>query len=623
MSVPFDKLNSSQQQIVRYPVGKLLVLAGPGTRKTEVLTHRIAHLTMQENFPSEEILAITFSRKAANEMSKRLESFDGLEGDPPRASTLHAEALRVLGRIEDSSNFIIANDDETLLLLKDAAEDCGRKLGHKELRNVRDWIRIQKAKNSLPGDIVDDDMQVYNEIYERYEELLTFNRAIDLDGLALKVVRALHRNGSSSSSYLPPVKCLLVDEYQDINQVEFMFIQLLAKDAEDLFVVGDDDQSIYGWRGADPAIIREFEITFQGAQVKPLEESIRCPGHILSGAQAIISEDSAARQKNTRSVKGEGTPILVLYSSSEIREAQWIADWIERQVSTGIIELRDIAILCNPIKLADDVVSQLHRRGLKVTYWKSGGIFKDKSIRDILAHIRIFLDRNDNLALRRCLRTGTGKGIGDKGIRKLRQIAEKEDQSLWYVLMHATEYEELRYWWPPFEQFVTTIDTLQSGFTQLKLDEIIDQIARKLGSPIRDSVDQLKNFARLLPPSTDLQEFLKEINQNRGLDLAEGGAEPEENENAVAVMSMHSAKGLTFDVIFLLGCDEGTLPNQTQDINEQRRLCYVAMTRARKELFLCHARRRTIRGMQFPSPSPFVLKIPSKHKKMIKNYTED
>ncbi|GAG77417.1 unnamed protein product, partial [marine sediment metagenome] len=177
--------------------------------------------------------------------------------------------------------------------------------------------------------------------------------------------------------------------------------------------------------------------------------------------------------------------------------------------------------------------------------------------------------------------------------------------------------------WPHFEKFATTIDTLQSEFTQLEIDEIIDQIARKLGFPIRDNVNQLKNFAKLLPPSTDLQEFLKEINKNRGLDLAEGSEEPEENENAVAVMSMHSAKGLTFDVIFLLGCDEDILPNQTQDINEQRRLCYVAMTRARKELFLCHAGRRTVRGRQYPSPSPFVLKIPSEHKETIDNYTED
>ena len=622
MSVPFNELNSKQQQIVRYPVGKLLVLAGPGTGKTEVLTHRIAYLITHENIHTNEILAITFSKKATNEMSTRLMNFDGLEEEQPRVSTLHAEALRILSRIDVSRNFIIADNYESLLLLKDASEDLQRNLGIKELRKVIDWIRIQKANNKLPEDIVDEDLQVDKEIYERYEELLTFNCAIDLDGLALKVVRALHRNGLLPSSYSSQVKHLLVDEYQDINQVEFKLIQFLAKDADSFFVVGDDDQSIYGWRGADPTIIREFEDTFQGSQVETLIESIRCPEHILKGAQAIISRDQTTRQKTIQAGRGEGAPIHVLYSSSEIREACWIANWIEERVSAGNIEPRDIAMLCNNLKLADDVISQLRRRGIKVTYWKSGGIFKDKNIRDILAHIRIIIDRNDNLALRRCLESRTGRGIGNEGVRKLRSIAEKNGHSLWYVLTHANDHLELKYWRSRslFERFVTTIDELHSESTRLELDEVIDQIARKLGIPTLDSVDILKTFARSLPANTNLQNFLKEVNKNRGLDLAGGGAEPEKNENTVAVMSIHSAKGLTFDVIFLLGCDEGILPNPNQDINEQRRLCYVAMTRARKDLFLCHAKRRTVHGLEFPSPSNFIIEIPGEHKEEIENF---
>jgi len=616
MSVPFEQLSPKQKEVIKHNGGALLVLAGPGTGKTEVLTHRISYLINKRNVPPDEILAVTFSRKAATEMVERLKKFLGLEKEELHVSTLHAESLRLLNNIGESRKFLIA-DDEARLLIEDAAEDLGVSQKAGTLRALEKKIKLFKANNQLPSEVKNEFLRKF---YQRYEELLDFNGAIDLDGLVLKVVRALPSGNISFSN--DQIRHMLVDEYQDINHAEYKLIQILAERAESLFVVGDDDQSIYGWRGADPDIIRNFKQDFPSGQTEILEESHRCPGHILKGAYAIVSKDPNCIKKPLYSSKGDGSLINILFSKSWSVEAMWITNWIKDYLSRGNTQPGDVVILTKTLNLAETLVEQLRLAKIKTTYWRSGGLFSDRNVLDILAHIRLIVNKKDNLALRRCIRTSTGYGIGHGAERKLRRIAENNNCSLWEVIVNVQRFRELRRWQGPFEKFVAKINKMTDKSSKLKLNEIVQFIAKEMATDRLSNVKKLRDFAKSLPEGTNLNEFLTELNKNRGVDLAGGGPEPETEGEAIAIMSMHSAKGLGYKIVFILGMDEKILPNLNQDEWEQRRLCYVAMTRAKKELFLCHAKMRkgpAAKGWSFYQPSRFLYDIPKEHIKVINN----
>jgi len=607
-----------QRKAIKHKSGALLVLAGPGTGKTEVLTHRISYLINQRNVPPNKITAIAFSRKAANEMAQRLSDSIGLEKEQLHVSTLHAKSLQLLKNIGESRKFLVAND-EARLLGEDAAEDLGFAKGAMALRSIEKKIKLFKANNQLPSEVKNGFPQKF---YQRYEELLDFNGAIDLDGLVLRVVRALPSGNPTSFSSSDEIGHLLVDEYQDINRAEYKLIQILAERAESLFVVGDDDQSIYGWRGADPDIIRSFELDFPGGQIEVLEESHRCPGHILKGAYAVVSKDPDCIKKPLCSSKGDGSPINILFSRSQGVEAIWITNWIKDYLSKKAARPSDIVILTKILSLADFLVEQLRLAKIKTTYWRSRDLFSDKNILDILAHIRLIVDKEDNLALRRCAKTSTGHGIGRVAERKMRRIAEKNRCSLWDVMTNGQYLMNLSMWKDCFKEFINRIDQMEENFSKLKLHQIVQHIAKKMGTDRLSSIEKLTELAKSLPDDTSLSDFLNELTKTRGLDLAGGGPEPEAEEDSVAVMSMHSAKGLGYKVVFILGMDNKIMPDLTQDENEQRRLCYVAMTRAKEELFLCHTKVRkgpAARGLSFYRYSKFLSEIPKKHARLIDN----
>lgn len=618
MPIPFEKLYPQQKKVVTHKGGPLLVLAGPGTGKTEVLTHRAAHLVNCREVNPTEILAITFSRKAAGEMTERLKSFGGFEETPPRTSTLHAEALRLITNLDASRRFLLG-EDEAHLLMADAAIDLGLQMKARELKKRYREIGLLKANNKHPNDLIciDNPTKIVKKLYERYEDLLSFNHAIDLDGLIMKVVRAL---SSDESNFKSETRHLLVDEYQDINQAEFQFIKILAQNVDSLFVVGDDDQSIYGWRGADPNIIRSYRKDFNGAHVEILEESHRCTGHILKGAQAVVSKDTQYQYKPIYSVKGDGSPIHILVSKSWTAEGIWIADWISNSISKGQFKPSDIVILCKIVKLADFLGEQLRIAGIDMIYWRPSSLFTNEIILNILAHVRLVVDKADNLALRRCVDTSTGRGVGKKGVMVIRRLAEKYSCSLWEIMLNAHEHSKLQRWQDCIESFVSRIQEMEKASDQ-RVSETIKMIAKEIGAS-GSGVDQLNKFAGSLTEEMDLEDFLGAVNRNRGLDLVGGVAEPEDEKEAVTIMSMHSSKGLTYEVAFLLGLEAGIFPDPTQDIDEQRRLCYVAMTRARQELFLCYCKAlkgKPARGLKFYNPSSFLHAIPKEHREVISN----
>jgi DNA helicase-2/ATP-dependent DNA helicase PcrA len=611
MSVPFDKLSDQQKALVKQEKGPLLVIAGPGTGKTEVLTHRVADLIAERKVSPDRILAITFGRKAAREMIERLSGMPKLQNAKLNVSTLHAESLKLLKEIGLGRKFLVA-DDEARLIVQDAAYDTIFGQDRKTLKTLADKLKLWKARNIIPSEVTDEDLQKF---YRRYEELLDFNNAIDLDGLVLRVVRAQGFEEVSFPDHL------LVDEYQDINQAEYELIRILARNTHGLFVVGDDDQSIYSWRGAEPEIIRRFGKDFAGASVEVLKESRRCFGHILAGAYSIVSRDPACIPKSVCSSKGDGPPIHILLSKSYSVEAYWITNWIKDHLSKNPTKPSEIVILVTTPKLAESLVAQLKIEKIEATYWRPGGFISDKDVIDVLAHIRLVADKTDNLALRRCF-TAASYRVGLAAQRLLRHIAEKEGCSLWEVLVNARKFRELDRWRQPFAEFVIGVNRMEADFSRLKKGEIIRSVAKRIGVDQKVNVNRLRDFAESIPDEVSLQDFLSSINSLRGVDIEGGGAEPEEGKEAVAIMTMHSAKGLGYKIVFILGMDENILPDPRRDECEQRRLCYVAMTRAKQELFLCHSKMRigpVARGHSFYSPSGFLGNIPPEHRELIYN----
>jgi DNA helicase-2/ATP-dependent DNA helicase PcrA len=617
LPVSFKELSSLQRKIVRHEAGPLLILAGPGTGKTEVLTHRIAYLHVYNNVPSDEILAVTFSRKAAKEMIDRLRGFPGLEKSTFHVSTLHANALRLLTKLGALRKFLVAND-ESRLLIRDAAEDVGLPTSGRILRLLEKRIELSKAKNLLPNEVSHSRFQ---EFYERYEQLLDLNDAIDLQGLVVKATRILLSGKSEFSSNFKGH--LLVDEYQDINPAEHQFIQILARNARSLFVVGDDDQSIYGWRGADPGIIRDFKKNFKNGQIDVLEESHRCTGNILEAARAVVSKDPESIDKPLSSSRGDGAPVRIVRSKSWAVEALWIADRIRKWVVESVIKPSDIAILVRTPNLAEFLAEQLRIVKMNFAFWRSGDLLSDKDVLDIIAPIRLIVDQKDNLALRRCLTLPFCYGVGRVAEGIMRRTAEKHRCTLWEVAANARRFSKLDRWLTPLEAFVAKVKEMEDEFSELNVGQIVKSIAKQLGTDERVRVKGLLDLAESMTEDSTMEDFLREINKRRGVDLAEGGPEPEtEEENAVTIMTMHSAKGLGFKTVFILGMDEKILPAPNQDEWEQRRLCYVAMTRARDELFLCHSKVRkgpAARGHSFYSPSRFLSDIPRENRTIINN----
>jgi DNA helicase-2/ATP-dependent DNA helicase PcrA len=592
------------------------VLAGPGTGKTEVLTHRIGYLISKFSASPSEILAVTFSRKAANEMKERLSTLLNSDASNFHISTLHAESLRMLQSLGRSHQFIVS-DYETRLLIRDALFETGL-AGRLKERECENWIRLAKADNIFPCEMICFDTRAIDlrRIYSRYEELLSYHRATDLAALVMNLVRSLASDYKSA----PTIKYLLVDEYQDINKAEHSLILLLSRNTSKLFVVGDDDQSIYGWRGANPSIIRTFQSDFSEGKVLILEESNRCTEHILKGAVNIVSKGAGYIAKSLGSAQGEGERIRILNSSSETREAYWISHKIAENLAKGTWLAERTAVICKRLDLAQTLVDRFGHDHVTSAFWRSTGPLADIEIQQVLACLRLIANRSDDLAVRTCLETRIALGIGSVGIRKLRMEAERANTSLWEIVTKSDNYN-LSKWTPAFEAFAKKIEQLAARSHGRKLSTIIDAVAVSLGHMGLRGVQVLKVMTDKLDSTASVSDLLEEIENNRDLDV---GVERPDNagKDAIPIMSMHSAKGLTYDVVFILGLEEGLMPDPNQDISEQRRLLYVAMTRAKRELFMCSSKRRTgpaAGGFSFYESSSFLREIDGEHTLVIDN----
>lgn len=628
LSISFDELNPKQKRLVEHEGSPLLILAGPGTGKTLMLAFHIQHLINRRSVAPRAILAATFTTEATGKMKKTLQQYEMIESSAyPRISTLHSEARRILSKNFDKiglpADFFVIDTDESMTLIKDAVED----LGLMERRSIKKLKReIDRMKEDNVHFCEASVEKELKKIYEHYERLLLYNRASDYSGLIMKAARLLSQNRELLAEYRQRNQHLLVDEYQDMNKAQYDLICLLAGNVDNLFVVGDDDQSIYGWRGADPSIIINFPKNFKGGKISSdVDQCWRCTEHILQGALGLVSHNRNRCHKTLHSKCGEGSLINVLHSPSEESEAKAIAEWIVKKCSNGSFRLRDIAIFYPRQGIPNKMIEELKSRGVEVECRGGGGIFRDNDIRKILAHMRILDNPNDNLALRKCLDSPTGRGIGEEGKRSLRHIAQHARQPLWDIVTRAYSYKKLEKWQKPFGRFAKQINKLREKSKELKIDELVRLLADKIGAT-SNKVDELKNLAKLLPEGSNLQDFLRMI-RDRRLDATEGGAGGGDEKDTIKILTMHSAKGLEFKVVFLLGMENDIFPNPKysteKQIEEQRRSCYVAMTRARVELFMCHVTRRKGPPIRAPirldgGPSPFISEIPRKHVRWLK-----
>lgn len=673
MEKEFSRMNPMQREAVFTTEGPLLILAGAGSGKTTVLVNRIANLVkygcaygarefsvslteeeirMLEEYrdgtqeytdeiadllavrPAKpwQILAITFTNKAAGELKERLEAMLGPDGQDIWASTFHSTCARILRRDGESigytSHFTIYDTDDSKRVMKECQRLLNiddKMLSHKTLLH-----EISHAKDSLisPEDYLNDAgddvrLRKIGEAYRLYEKLLRDADAMDFDDMIVNTVKLLEENEEVRTRYQNRFRYVMVDEYQDTNHAQYRLTSLLAGGSGNLCVVGDDDQSIYRFRGATIENILSFEEQYHKAKVIRLEQNYRSTQNILDAANAVISHNTERKGKNLWTANGPGEKIVVDNAFDEQEESTFIADTIMDSVKGGR-KWSDHAVLYRMNAQSNAIERTFVRMG--VPYRVIGGhrFYERKEIRDALAYLSVISNPADNIRLRRIINEPK-RGIGATTINHAAQIAAGLGLSLYEVISHADEYEQLVRAAPRLRAFTQIIDGLAEAAEELPLNELFEKAMRDTG--YLDSLaldretyqDRLENIqelsSNLLRYSEDNEEgdlngFLEEVALMTDIDNYN------EEADTVVLMTLHSAKGLEFPVVFIPGMERGIFPGiqslySASEMEEERRLAYVGITRAKERLYLTHARTRMLYGStSHNAPSPFLEEIP-------------
>ncbi len=617
-------LNPQQREAVAATTGPVLILAGAGSGKTRVITHRVAHLVVDHGVDSGRILAVTFTNKAAGEMRARAEAL--LEGRPLRAwmSTFHSFCVRLLRREAAAAGlapgFLIYDEDDQLAAVREAlrALDLSEKL-HPPRRMLS---RISARKNA--GRAGDDEegyaSDLTSRVMERYHEVLRAGGAVDFDDLLLRAVALLDGSAAVREAWRQRFPFLLVDEYQDTNRPQYELVRLLAGPGGNLTVVGDEDQSIYSWRGADISNILDFERDFPGARVFRLEDNYRSSQRILDAAGALVARNVRRKGKTLRAVKGEGEPVRVHEAMDEFQEAAWVTERIASVRSRG-----RVAVLVRM-----NAQSRLFEEGLlrlRLPYLVLGGVgfYERKEVKDVLAYLRLVQNPRDAVAFRRVVNVPP-RGIGTKTVDEIDRVAAAGGESPWEATGRLLDEAAL----PsraltPLRQFRETVETLRAEAGGHSLRLLIERVLELSGygaalarEDTQESQDRLENLAELLSAAADYESREEAPSLAGFLDRAALVSETDRLRDDVPVllMTLHAAKGLEFESVFLVGLEEGLLPHSrsltSEDaLEEERRLCYVGMTRAMERLHLSWARSRQVFGQRrVTEPSRFLAEIP-------------
>lgn len=638
----YDTLNDKQREAVLCTEGPLLILAGAGSGKTRVLTHRIAYLIEECEVNPWNILAITFTNKAAGEMRERVDKIVGFGSDSVWVSTFHSTCVRILRRHIDllgfDTNFTIYDTEDQKSVMKDVIRSLD--LDPKIYKERTFLGVISHAKDELisPEEFMlnaglDYKQQLYGRAYREYQLALKKNNALDFDDLIVKTVELFKSHPQVLDYYQERFRYIMVDEYQDTNTAQFQFVSLLAKKYQNLCVVGDDDQSIYKFRGANIGNILNFEKVFPDAAVIKLEQNYRSTGNILYAANAVISNNIGRKDKRlwTQSEDGEGICFRQFYNGYE--EAEYVAEQIRKSVRQCDSRYQDHAVLYRTNAQSRLFEEQFIREN--IPYRLIGGInfYARKEIKDILAYLKTIDNGVDDLAVKRIINVPK-RGIGLTTIDKVQKFAGEHEMSFFEVLEHADGISELGRSSSKLKNFALTIQAFRGKAEELSVAELLEDILevtgyrKELELEGTDEADaRIENINELISKAVSYEEncmdepptlsgFLEEVALVADIDNLD------EDENRVLLMTLHSAKGLEFPHVYLTGMEDGIFPsymsiaaeNPREEIEEERRLCYVGITRAMKKLTMTAARMRMIRGEnQFNAISRFMKEIPKEY----------
>lgn len=642
-----NDLNPVQFDAVTSTEGPYLVIAGAGSGKTRVLTYRIAYLIKEKKVHPASILAITFTNKAADEIKERVISLIGEEAKYLWVSTFHAACIRILRQeiqyLGYKKNFVVYDERDSQKLIADILKELG--LNPQEYKPANLFNKISLAKSDLLYPEKFKNMAYSNidsiasRVYEIYQQRLKESNALDFDDILLLTVKLFKEFPEVLEKYQRRFKYILVDEYQDTNKVQYELLKLLSAKHRNLFVVGDDDQSIYGWRGADIENILNFEKDFPEATVIRLEQNYRSTKVILEAANHLISYNRRRKGKNLWTENERGEEITVYEAYDEYDEAQYVAGEILRLVSAGRFKYGDIAVFYR-INAQSRVFEEIFLR-YGIPYIVVGGLkFYDRQeIKDILAYLRLVVNPSDVISFKRVINVPR-RGIGAQSLARLEFYAYQKGIDLLEACREAEAIPGLSSKAKKgFVDFASLIDFVRAEAEKKEVAEVIWTVAEKSGylemlkkeasveadsriENIQELFSLAVNFAQLYP-GAGLSEFLERISLVSDVDTYE------HEEEAVTLMTVHNAKGLEYPVVFLVGLEEGLFPHQRSmfsedEIEEERRLCYVGITRAKEKLYLVHAFSRTKFGeRQFLAPSRFLSEIPEELVSVEKRFITD
>ena len=636
----YDTLNPPQQEAVFHTEGPLLILAGAGSGKTRVLTHRIAHLIADKGVNPFNILAITFTNKAAQEMRERVDKLTGADGMSVWVATFHSTCVRILRRYIDrlgyDNRFTIYDSDDQKTLMKEICRKLN--IDTKKYKERSLLAQISHAKDEM---ITPDEMEMnaggdFNQkkvaqVYREYQAALKSNNALDFDDLLVKTVELFQNCGDVLESYQEKFRYIMVDEYQDTNTVQFKFVSLLAARYGNLCVVGDDDQSIYKFRGANIGNILGFERVFPDAKVIRLEQNYRSTKNILNAANEVIANNAARKEKRLWTENPKGEKLHFRQFMNGFEEAEYVIGDITKKKREHLADYRECAILYRT-----NAQSRLfEEKCLKanIPYKIVGGInfYARKEIKDLLCYLKTIDNSADDLAVRRILNVPK-RGIGATTVGRVQDYADYMNVSFYDALRVAEEVPSIGRSLNKIEGFVTFIQSLKSKAQAYSVTEILEEVIDLTGyvdelkaEDTEESRARIENIDELISKTVSYEEamkaegreatlsgFLEEIALIADIDTVDP------DQDYVLLMTLHSAKGLEFPYVYLAGMEDGMFPSSMcifsddpTDMEEERRLCYVGITRAMKELTLTSARQRLVRGeTQYNKVSRFVREIP-------------
>ncbi len=638
MSSIYDSLNPAQQEAVRHTEGPLLILAGAGSGKTRVLTHRIAYLIDECGVNPWNIFAITFTNKAAREMRERVDGLLGSGGQDVWVSTFHSACVRILRRYIDrlgyDRNFTIYDTDDQKTVVREVIKGMGLDTKVFKERPILSHISHAKDKMMSPQAFAakaghDIYMKKIADIYKGYQERLKANNALDFDDLLCKTVELFRQDQEALNYYQERFRYIMVDEYQDTNAVQFMFVSMIAEKYRNLCVVGDDDQSIYKFRGADIRNILDFEDVFPDAGVIRLEENYRSTKNILDAANGVIHHNIARKDKTLWTEKGEGSKIIFRVYPTEHEEASAIVrDIAGKKKSTN--SYGDFAVLYRTNAQARVLEESFVLSGIPYRVFGGVNFYQRKEIKDILAYMKTVDSGLDNLAVSRIINVPK-RGIGTTTLGRAMEYARDNGISLFDALSSADTIEGLGRAAGKMKAFVQMIDSLRVQKAAVSLTELFDRIMDESGyaeaiaaegtdeaQTRLENLDELRNKIveyEKGAQNPSLTELLEQIALVADVDNMG------EDEDRVILMTLHSAKGLEFPHVYMAGMEEGLFPSymsinsedSDEEIEEERRLCYVGITRAMDTLMMTCARQRMIHGnFQMNQVSRFIKEIPNR-----------